>query len=381
MSDSSSAGRRSRLLRRALLLGLVALLLFELAIRWLLFAAPSAMAAVGARLQHAELFAAPWEDDYWKLRYLFRDAARAHRPPSHPLLGWHTAEVDPDDLEHRAHGALAGRRPILLYGDSFAACVTPAAECWQGLIEASPYGMSFALLNYGTGGYGLDQTYLMARESLPRYLPERPLVVIGILIDDDLDRTGLRMRGWPKPYLVPAADGGLQLDEPVAPDEEHFLGEHPLSIRSFAWRYLLCGSGLLPAWLENRFTGRREALERTRYCSRLILEALAQELRASGSEHFVILFHGPPASGSPLGRRQHAGWRESFLVRELERLGLPYVLSSVELAASGEPGLFVEDASARRGHYTAAGNRAVFGTLVRGIEGQFDTTERSASAR
>jgi len=378
---SSRIRRWARPLSRLAILGLAALLLLELAIRWLLFSPPSALESMARRLQHAQLFAAPWEDDYWRLRYLFRDPARARRPRSHPLLGWHTPKIDPESFDHVDRGGLEGRRPLLLYGDSFAACVTPEADCWQGLLEASRHGTEYALLNYGTGGYGLDQTYLLARASLAQYVAERPLVVIGILVDDDLDRTNLRMRGWPKPYLVASASGRLELDEPVAQDEAQFLAAHPLEIRSYLWRYLVCGSGRMPASVENRVTGRSRAQGRTRERSRLILESLAQDLQGADVDHFVVLFHGPAAEETPPGEPQNGGWRESFLVAELERLDLPYVLSSLELAASRGAGLFVDAGPPLAGHYSAAGNRAVFGAFLRGIEGRFDSTGHQDSMR
>ena len=366
--------RCRRILGKAAILGITTALLVELALRWLLFAPPAALAAAALPLRRAELFANEWEQDYWKLRYVFRDPERVRMPRRHALLGWYAPDVDPKTYDHVKHARLAGRRPILFYGDSFTACVTPPEECWQGLLDASPLAADFTLLNYGVGGYGLDQTYLLARESLALYAQERPLVVIGILIDDDMDRIRLRMRGWPKPYLVPAADGSLVLDEPVAADETEFLAHHPLALFSYAWRYLLCGSGLVPSAIENRWTRRGPALTTTRERATLVLDALAETLRAQDVEYFFLLFHGPSAQ-APSGTLPHGGWRETFLVSELQRLNLPYVLSSVELAHSNAGALYFDDGSVRRSHYTPEGNRVVFGALVRGIEGRFETTD------
>ena len=105
---------------------------------------------------------------------------------------------------------------MLLFGDSFCECATPPEECWQGLLERSPLGPRFALVNYGTGGYGLDQVLLLARRVLDRWRGRDPLVVVGILVDDDLDRDALALRNFPKPRFR-LADGVPQQGPAMTP--------------------------------------------------------------------------------------------------------------------------------------------------------------------
>ena len=102
-------------------------------------------------------------------------------------LGWVSRGVL-DDYDHERRAELAGRRPVLLFGDSFAACVTEPVDCWQGWFARSERRDDEMLLNYGAGGYGLDQIALLAQSALDRWHAERPRILIGILVDDDIDR-------------------------------------------------------------------------------------------------------------------------------------------------------------------------------------------------
>src|SRR5205085_7133999 len=109
--------------------------------------------------------------------------------------------------------------PVLLFGDSYAQCATPPEQCFQSLLEQSELTHEFALLNYGVGGFGLDQMYLLLRHVLPRFREQKPFVVVAIMIDDDFTRSLLAMRDWPK-SRAHWEHGILRIDPPSATDPE-----------------------------------------------------------------------------------------------------------------------------------------------------------------
>src|SRR5690606_21886828 len=166
----------------------------------------------GWRLRRAGIYAdAQSDDDYWKLEHgLRRPGERDSFVHRDAKLGWLDPRLAPGSYAHVGEGDLRGRRPVLLYGDSFAACTTAAADCWEGLLERDPeLGATHVLLNHGTAAFGLDQILLLVRASLPRWRGRDPLVVVGIFVEDALDRSLLAFRGCPKPRFELDADGRL----------------------------------------------------------------------------------------------------------------------------------------------------------------------------
>jgi hypothetical protein len=100
------------------------LLLAEAGFRMLLFGESAAALRLGARLRVPSAFADADESDHWKLLRLFQPRAmrKAQRFPD-PVTGWIRRPYDLASVERE----LAGRRPVLLFGDSYAQCTTP--EC------------------------------------------------------------------------------------------------------------------------------------------------------------------------------------------------------------------------------------------------------------
>ena len=270
---------------------------------------------------------------------------------------------------------------MLLYGDSFAACARGSAreECFEGLLARSPLGRDLHLLNFGAHGYGLDQIYLLLKATLPRYAEEKPVVVVAILVDDDLDRVVLDFRGWPKPRLR-LEDGELVGGDPIPPSTLEYLDEHPITIRSYAWRYLLHGAGLLPKTWTRSWSGYDDAKREKQELSRRLLEEIAAELRANDTEAFFLLFHGPKSVRS----KGLYTWREKLLVEFFEEDGWPWVSSKVELRADAKKTGRERDAyflleGTEAKHYNALGNEVSARALLRGLEGRFDVRPPSAS--
>ena len=185
----------------------------------------------GEKHRRAGLYADPYsEDAYWALKRRWNPAPTAS-PRLDRELGW-TGDFDPGTWKHHERHLLKGRRPVLLYGDSFSSCVE-GVICFQEILEDEPgFSREFRLLNYGTGGYGIGQTLLLMERTLPLF-PDA--VVVAGLMTLDIDRAVLSLRDAPKPRLR-LEGGALVRGQASAPEEE---GALPHGIRSFLYRKLL----------------------------------------------------------------------------------------------------------------------------------------------
>ncbi len=353
----------ARLLAVALGLAL-ALLAAEFGLRLLLFH-PAAEEWTAARaLRRPEFFARSGSDDlyYALVRRFTPPAARTHRPPWAPhhdaRLGWTSERFAPESYAHVHEDRLDGRRLMLLFGDSFAAGVAGPESHFEALLEAAPEGRKRVLLNYGVAGYGFDQAWLLSQEVLERFREQAPLVLIGILVDDDLDRMLLSFRDWPKPRLV-LERGHLRPARAAVPRLEEGLADPQLWPRSFALAFARRALG--PRGL--RGTPEQEAEKQA--LARSVLRRWVADLRGAGLCFAVVLFHGPEATRDP----DTTGWRHAFLVDELTRLDVPHAQVRDDLLAAesaGEaplPAFFRND-----GHLSAAGNRIALRTLLRALD-------------
>jgi len=347
------------------------LAILEAGLRVLLFHDADWSARLGHRLREEGLYADRWSNRLWVLRHRFTDPQDRKPPPRFDeQLGWLPACITPGTYEHADEAKVAGRRPFLLYGDSFAECVKHAGVRFQDVLEESPLASEWALVNYGTGGYGLDQAVLLFERSIDRWLEREPVVAIGVYVDDDLDRCTLYQREWPKPRFVLDASGALLLESPVIPDVERWIARHPLPATSYVFRYLVYGADVLPRNESEWLLGRGDHGAETKAVCRGILDRLAASLDRLGLQAFVVLFHGERYV-------EETDWREHFLTAELTRLGIPWVSSRVAILEdarkTGRPiAAYYLQEGPGSGHYGATGNRVVFTSLGRGLSGAFD---------
>jgi hypothetical protein len=286
------------------------------------------------------------------------------------VVGWLSPLVEPGTYAHADEASVGERRPVLLYGDSFAACVPGTELCWQDLLERSELGETHRLLNYGVGGYGLDQIYLLFERSIDRYVDRDPIVILGILVDDDLDRSVLGFRQWPKARVHWEPDVGLRVEAPATRSVQGYLDAHPLPTTSWGFRYLIYGADVLPRKESEWVLGRTDHVARTRDLNRHLLEAVHEVIEARRLDAFVLLFHGEH-------HVEWAGWREGFVTEELERLQLAYVGARPRILAHHRSSGVAFDAyfissGHGEGHYTSLGNETVFAALLEGLVGDVD---------
>src|ERR1043166_40152 len=116
-----------------------------------------------ARWREPGLYAdANSEDDFWILRTRFGQNPFSKSEPRNEL-GWGYVFNDKTYVHNNA-AQTGKRRPVLLFGDSFAQCVDTTVCFDEQLNADSSFTKNYFMLNYGTGGYGTDQiTALMER--------------------------------------------------------------------------------------------------------------------------------------------------------------------------------------------------------------------------
>lgn len=379
MTDAAGPTRRARLGRwtRRLLLAstslALTLLALEGALRFVLFSAFAREHGIGWRWRDAGLYT-PREAgrENWKLRVDLGLERRDRSPSFDARFGWLSDAIDPATLAHVDEARVGARRPLLFFGDSYAQCVAEARPCWQELLEESPLATRFALLNYGVSGFGLDQVRLLLEPVLERFAARDPLVGIGILVDDDLDRCYLPLRSFPKPTFT--VEGSALVLHPLEHDSAAaYLRAEPVRIRSYLWRWFLFGSGLVSRRTAVGWTDEAEHVDEKRAINRALLAEIRDLLEARGLDAFFVLFHARRALEAP----GPYAWQEPFLYRTFEELGLPFVSSKRVLRAHlARTGQSAEELYIRSGpglnHYTGATQALVFEALRAGIEGEYE---------
>lgn len=179
---------------------------------------------------------------------------------------------------------------IVFLGDSFVESAACSADTLTAKVEKLT---GIDTLNYGVGGYGLDQIFIYFKRILPAYAGKDPLFLIG-LIQDDLGRVLLGVRTSPKPYFT-LRDGELVLHtehiDPKALDKTY---EH-LPERFYLY-YFLRGKLGYPIY--------RSLLNETRAQRQNAIYALSErivrqiaEIKRSGQ--FSVAFVIFPTPGNP----------------------------------------------------------------------------------
>lgn len=310
-------------------------------------------------------FAWPSQDLYWRfVRRLATREAATFEPPHDPVLGWTWTDIEPGTYAHTAEADLRGRRPVLLFGDSYSACLTPREQRFEGLMQQDLLSKRNLLLNYGVCGYGFDQTYLLVRAALDHWAERDPVVVIGLLVNDDLNRMLLRLREYPKPRLR-VEDGRVVVPAERVLSLGEWQADPPPLPRSWAWTWLRHAFAKDPMRGPDSPEG-REVEELTR----AMLRELVADLRARELDFFFVLFHSQQYFPAPTA----GDWRTQLVCGELDALGAPWYDVREELARRlAQDGGAIEDFyipldQPGGGHYDAEGNAAAFAVLLRGLD-------------
>lgn len=341
------------------------------------------------------------------------DERRILRPDS--LLGWiygpgHEGDSVTVNVQgHRGPDTVAtrpaaSRRRLAVWGDSFAFCNEVADEaCWTARLDRSVDDLD--VLNFGVGGFGIDQALLRMSRDGARFGPTTHLLVFT---DDDIRRATNVYRRFvsdaelplAKPRFREAGDS-LHLEPSPTADpawyalvraaparvfalgarDQHYASSRfgtPLQDWSAAWR--LGGALVRHAWRQygdpDRFFLANGTLNPQAEAFRLHI-ALGRRFLASARRDTpcaaVLVLParwsveavraGRPAPLGPL----LSGWRAA---------GIP-VLDATPALAAGGVGDDVSSMFAAGGHYSAAGNARVAAWL----ESQARSGEPSLSCR
>ena len=366
----------------AALSALSAFVACELGLRALLFSSAFDGTEAARRLRVPEAFA-PLNTDqvYWTLRWAFGQGVARDRPPeSDPLLGWRGRSlIRPGTYAHQDEARLMNRRPVALFGDSYAACTTERQHCFEGLLARSDRDAELWLLNYGVGGFGFDQVVLLMESVLERWdgLPlgpgaPKPIVVVSVFVDDDLDRCAVGLRDWPKPRFH-LEGGELVLEPPATLSNREWVERNGIGVGSYLWRYLLHGADVLPAPVVSRLGGKRSHDLAMRPLSRALVERAVRALDERGVEAFFLLFPGLLTLEADGG----IGWQVPHLGQVCESLGARFVDARYDFHAHmRETGMtpieYFGTEGPHLGHYTALGNEIAFRALLRGLDGETD---------
>jgi len=306
------------------------------------------------------------DDQYWEMKARFTPTERLNPNESYfdPLLGWTTGPVHPLDAVHDDETCLEGRRPILLFGDSYAFGVPDVTVgTFARWTDESDLACDWRLLNYGCGGYGLDQISLLLKRAVEHQLPRRPIVIVSFLVDDDIDRCLLSLRDWPKPRFDLRDDRLVLEQEQVPTLPEYLRSRTSLSLSR-------CFDLLRGAYVQNHWPwGNPEEDSHKRAIARAILTDVVEFLRARDVPFFFVLFQ----EESALTASSSADWRESFAQSALDELQVPWVcVAPALLAHAAHTGRSVSDyylssAVSGGGHFNLLGNHVAFQVLREGL--------------
>ncbi|QDU65660.1 hypothetical protein [Engelhardtia mirabilis] len=354
--------------RRRLAVSILALLsipfVAEAGLRWMLFGSDPIANRLGPGIRHADLYADFSHDEAWWLLHarfepLMVEQFDTYTRPD-PLLGWRNAVLIGDTFEHQAESLLGARRAVLFYGASFV-----NAEYTLRLLD-SPLGASHGLLTYGMGGFGLGQSWLLERETLPRFAGGDPMVLFGVVTDADLPRANMGVREGPKPRFALQTDGTVAI-EPCTPGTmRETVGREPVEITSYLWAWLSGLESPLPSLRQSAERRRAERHEQVLAVNLALLGRARDTARDAGADFAVVLFHGPDALRYPPDSTERA------VLEYLETAGIDVIDSRPAfeaLVAAGDDlgDYFHPPDHPEANHPNEAGREVIAQLLVRAI--------------
>lgn len=296
----------------------ITLLIAEFGFRMMLFGNSEAFKKLRDPGLYADYFN---EDDYWKLYYLF---GGEYKPPAnpHPLLGW-IGDFHRNSLLHNRVADIQNRRPVLLYGDSYAQCVQ-GVTCFQDILNNdSSFSREHYLLNYGVGGYGVDQIALLYKKTAHRF--EKPFVIFSLMVSD-LDRTPLSVRTGQKPLFAIQGDSVILKNVPLEGNPDEYFKKNPPEIKSYLWRrFLNSDMNFLPKTVTAKLKRERKYTDEKIRLNEKVLDAVLKDLRDHGVNFMFIVFHYIEPGNQQFSVEDENNWRDNFLREYMEKNKIPYV--------------------------------------------------------
>jgi len=258
------------------------------------------------------------DDDFWKLQSWIGPEFKPPESP-HPLLGW-VGKFDRETYLHQDTANVENRTPVLLFGDSYAACSTE--KCFQDILnQSASFNKEYYLLNYGVGGYGLDQIELLCQAGVSNY--QNPVIVFSFMTLD-LDRSILSSRGGEKP-VYSLVDGSLQLRKVAYDSFDSFLENNPLQIKSYAWN-LITHSSVWPKKFSQFLTGEKKKTQTKIELNSAILEKVVADLNKRKHAYLFLVFQ-PDWPEMDIHIEGPDNWRDTMVKQFLQEKEIPHILT------------------------------------------------------
>lgn len=279
------------------------------------------------------------DNDYWKLYAEWGGRWKCTPDRVHPRLGWSQAAVTATNPLGLRSDVLqrfqAATQKILFYGDSFVNGVADDDYTLPNYLQRHLTGRD--VVDLSMGGYGLDQIYLMFAET--HHLVADPIILVGVLLSDDLDRTVLTVRTSTKPYFISEADGLTLKGVPITREQAVNCHGAPLKLNSY-----------LAALVKQKVMKSDDTATMKQAISAKLFEAFKQE---AGSPTFVLFYQRP--------HLDKQDWREPFVKNTLAQLGLRYIDTKPMLLSHANPAmLYGPD-----GHHNNLGNEIIGRGIVK----------------
>jgi hypothetical protein len=333
----------------------ITLLFAELTFRWLLFSEASFMSP----LRRPEFYANEWDGDYFKLRHFI---SQKYQEPSDKTLGWITPLiVASKTYTHIDDLKTENRIPVLLYGDSFAQCHAPKGQCIHDILNGDTnFNGSHYLLNYGVSGYGVDQVYLLYKNTIDNY--QSPIVIIGIL-NYDLDRNVTPVTWGLKPFCKVEEDRLECHTSHLTSKVDNFFFHNPPTIVSYLWR-LFVHAGPLPGSVAAWFKSKEERTTEIKSISEAILLEMSEDLNRRNIPHVFLIFEWPKRMIKP------PDWRVQFLTDFLQSNYIDFIMAREAIVNREQGGMFNwEKYAVDDGHPNGSYNRLVTEQVLRWLAG------------
>ena len=239
-----------------------------------------------------------------------------------PLLGWTLKEFNNSEFIHSESNLLAGRRPVLLYGDSFGMCLTK--KCFQHYFNNDlNFSNKCFLINYSVGGYGLDQIYLTYKASNKNY--KRPLIIFS-LMTEDLDRATQAIFRSQKPYFVIEKNQLTLKGVPISNDLSHYIEK----IKPFMFSYLgvYLKRNLISLFHNRRIsTTDKDAIPNIVSLGKKILQEAILDLKKSQNDFLILVFVPDEKTESAIDQSDNEDWRLSAIKEVLKQKKVNYLIT------------------------------------------------------
>ena len=287
-------------------------------------------------------------DELWVYRHLFSNAGQLSAAPDQAggmrdssiefYRDW-SASLQPDSLLGYARkpnvrvpchetsglgtrgrgGYDPGSPKLVFFGDSF----VESAACSNDTLTTKLERLTgIDTLNYGVGGYGLDQILLSFERVAPRFDRADCLILIG-LIQNDLERVLLQVRSAPKPYFTVDGDRlALHTDHIDAKALGDYFQRPPERFYLYDFLRGRLGHPAYAAFLRDTRVQRQAAVADL---STRIVERFADDARRSRFRMAFVIF---PTPGAPF---------DETLMASMRAAGVAVIDLQSCLRASGRP--------------------------------------------